>query len=227
MCASTPNPGHVAPSAKTSPLSAFLECYRKPISRITAIFFVALLVVSAPPSFCQFFGLSASWRSVVLPAIGLLLVTVGVLGRLWCALYIAGHKDTNLRVDGPYSVSRNMLYFFSFVGLMGVMLYLEQTFLMLFVAPLFLIYYHFVIRSEELRLRELFGKAYEAYCGKTPRFWPRFSKYYTRETLTIEPARILKAAKDVIWFFLALVLFGVVKAMQNQGFMPVMIIWPF
>jgi protein-S-isoprenylcysteine O-methyltransferase Ste14 len=36
--------------------------------------------------------------------------------RLWCSLYISGYKNSQLITSGPYSLCRNPLYFFSFVG---------------------------------------------------------------------------------------------------------------
>lgn len=208
-----------AAAAKNAPLSAFLETYRKPLSRGAAIFFLALVIFGAPVA-CQ-------GQAVALPAIGLLFVTLGTLGRLWCALYISGHKNSTLLTDGPYSVSRNALYFFSFVGLLGVTLYLQQGLLTLIIAPLFLLYYHFVIRSEELRLQEIFGAEYTKYLASTPRFFPKFSLYRTRESLTVEPARMLKAARDVVWFFLAIIFLGVLKALQAQEIIPVLVTLPF
>jgi hypothetical protein len=52
--------------------------------------------------------------------LGMFLVAIGSLGRMWCSLYIAGYKDQVLLTQGPDSMTRNPLYFFSTFGALGV-----------------------------------------------------------------------------------------------------------
>ena len=40
-------------------------------------------------------------------AVGLCLIAMGVIGRMWCTLYIGGRKSSEIIAQGPYSVSRN------------------------------------------------------------------------------------------------------------------------
>lgn len=51
---------------------------------------------------------------------GRVLIAICILGRCWCTLYIGGRKGETLVSVGPYSLCRNPLYFFSFVGAAGV-----------------------------------------------------------------------------------------------------------
>ena len=53
--------------------------------------------------------------------IGLLLLFIGIMGRLYATLYIGGMKNSgsdgnSFIIDGIYSVCRNPLYFFSFIA---------------------------------------------------------------------------------------------------------------
>ena len=51
--------------------------------------------------------------------IGYPLVLIGVLGRTWCTMYVGGRKNDQLVDQGPYSLVRNPLYVFSFIGIAG------------------------------------------------------------------------------------------------------------
>jgi protein-S-isoprenylcysteine O-methyltransferase Ste14 len=42
----------------------------------------------------------------VLFALGVVLVGIASIGRLWCTLYIAGRKAETLVTEGPYSICR-------------------------------------------------------------------------------------------------------------------------
>ena len=52
--------------------------------------------------------------------VGIALISICVLGRTWCTLYIGNRKNYELIQDGPYSVVRHPLYLFSIVGAIGV-----------------------------------------------------------------------------------------------------------
>src|SRR4051812_14485555 len=61
-------------------------------------------------------------RSVyyVTGALGFLCVTVACLGRIWCSVFIAGHKDEMLVTTGPYAACRHPLYALSMLGALGL-----------------------------------------------------------------------------------------------------------
>ncbi|TIV31008.1 MAG: isoprenylcysteine carboxylmethyltransferase family protein, partial [Mesorhizobium sp.] len=51
---------------------------------------------------------------------GVLLIFLGIVGRLWSTLYIGGRKSSEVVTGGPYSITRNPLYLFSTVAAAGV-----------------------------------------------------------------------------------------------------------
>ena len=51
---------------------------------------------------------------------GLVLTFIGCLGRVWCLVHIAGRKNNELVMEGPYSLCRNPLYLFGLIARVGV-----------------------------------------------------------------------------------------------------------
>src|SRR5688572_6326058 len=128
--------------------------YRILISRIFGLVFLLLVI----------FTESAHQESLVsdfLFLLGLLLVSIGTAGRLWCAVYINGYKNKALVTEGPYSITRNPLYFFSLIGFVGVG-FATETFTIPVAALLsFALLYPQVIKKEEANLSALFGAAFD------------------------------------------------------------------
>lgn len=138
--------------------------------------------------------------SAALMMTGLLLTGVAAAGRLWCSLYIAGKKNRVLVTDGPYSVSRNPLYFFSLLGAGGAAMATGMISAPLALAFLFIAGYRPVILAEEERLQRLFGAEYPAYCSRVPRFLPRWRLFRHGEPPVVTPRVFLDHALCVIWF---------------------------
>lgn len=168
------------------------------ISRIFVAGMIGIWAVSSP-----------AWHDLSRPlahavaALGIALATVGAFGRLWCSSYIAGNKSNRLVTAGPYSLCRNPLYFFTFVGGVGVTLTTETcTFPALFIAA-FWFFYPGVIRAEEHSLQLLHGNAFEEYRRRVPGFWPAFSAYRESERYEISPAPFRRSLCEVGWFIAA------------------------
>lgn len=137
---------------------------------------------------------------------GFFLLIVAAVGRIWTSLYISGRKDTQLITDGPFSLCRNPLYLFSFIGVEGFVLASENPLLALLMIPIFWGYYHFVIQGEEKRLGRIFGANYDLYCKNTPRIFPRFSNFHSRTVVDID-LRVMKSVLlDASCFLLLIVL---------------------
>lgn len=160
--------------------------------------------------------------------IGLLLLFIGILGRIYSTLYIGGMKNsgndgTSFVNDGIYSVCRNPLYFFSFVGLIGVLFLKGQIILIIIGAVLFLVIYHFTILGEEKFLSDKFGESYKIFLKSTPRFFPNFSKFRYSERLEIRPFFLHKEIKRAFVWILGAFIIYCITYLQNLGILPVFI----
>ena len=148
---------------------------------------------------------------------GMILVAIASLGRMWCSLYIAGYKDDRLVTDGPYSLCRNPLYFFSMIGLLGIGLATETlTFPLVFII-LFGLYYPFVVKSEERRLRKHFGAAFEDYTQRVPPFFPKFSTFSEPEQYVVKPGVYRKHMFSALWFVWLVGVLEVIEGLREIG----------
>jgi protein-S-isoprenylcysteine O-methyltransferase Ste14 len=150
---------------------------------------------------------------------GYFLVTLAILGRTWCILYLASRKNTSLVQDGPFSVCRNPSYIFSFIGLVGVLI--GSHYLVLLVMALFYwAYYVFVIRSEEQRLSRLFKEEFTRYRSRVPRFLPDPRKYWSRDVIDINCYLVLREiirSGFFMWVLLLLKILEYLKTIEAGG----------
>jgi protein-S-isoprenylcysteine O-methyltransferase Ste14 len=141
-----------------------------------------------------------SLLSTALFLAGLALVGVATVGRLWCSLYISGYKQARLITTGPYSISRNPLYFFSLLGFAGIGFATETLTFAAVMIGATLLAYPSVIRREEQVLREKFGAEFDEYCARTPRLLPDLRKFAEPETYTVSPRIFRRSMLEVVWF---------------------------
>jgi protein-S-isoprenylcysteine O-methyltransferase Ste14 len=78
-----------------------------------------------------------------------------------------------LVVRGPYRFVRNPMYLGAGLAMGGAALFYQSIALLGYIALFFLLTHLFVAWYEEPTLRHTFGEAYEAYCEKVGRWWPR------------------------------------------------------
>ena len=138
--------------------------------------------------------------STILFTFGIIMVAVGSMGRLWCSVYIAGYKTQKLITGGPYSVMRNPLYFFSLIGAVGAGLASETLTIPALIFVAFAVYYPFVIKSEEAKLREKHGAPFDAYCAAVPRFLPNWKLLQEPEEYLVNPKVYRGHIASALWF---------------------------
>lgn len=150
----------------------------------------------------------------VMLILGLILTSLATAGRLWCSLYIAGYKNARLVTEGPYSMTRNPLYFFSFLGAIGIGLATATLTIPAVLAVVFWIYYRAVIEQEEEYLSRKYGAEFAAYCAATPPFWPRFAQLKEPTTYPVNPIVFRRHLGSAIWFPPALGVILLLKYLQ-------------
>lgn len=188
------------------------EQLRIPLSRIAAI--VGLFVICSTNSY---WDTTNELISSVYFCLGVILVAVASLGRMWCSVYIAGYKNNELVTCGPYSLCRNPLYLFSMVGVVGVGFSTETLVLPLCGLLLFAIYYPFVIKSEERRLESRFGVAFKEYKRKVPSFLPRLSSFEEPAQYTVNPIIYRRHMVSALWFVWLVGILEVIEGLKEAG----------
>ena len=194
---------------------SIIEKMRIPISHIFAVILLIIILFS-----------SSRWEGIFIVGsiyflVGCILVGIASLGRLWCSLYIGGYKNSTLVTTGPYSISRNPLYFFSLIGAVGVGLATETLVIPFVIIILFLIYYPSLIKSEEKRLLSLHGDRFKEYCANTPSLYPKLSLLEEPETYTVNPRIFRKNIFSALWFIWLMGILEIVEALHETGVLPI------
>jgi len=192
---------------------SFVRTQRILVSRLFVVSIIVLIVIS-----------KSQWEdSMVGPGLfltGAILIGFAVVGRLWCSLYISGYKSGTLITEGPYSMSRNPLYFFSFLGAIGVGFATETLTIPACVVLAFAFYYPMVIKAEQKKLANLHGEAFSDYCKKTPVFFPSFKLLKEPDEYTVKPKIFRKTLFEVLWFILLLGILEIKEAIEQAGLLP-------
>jgi len=114
--------------------------------------------------------------------LGFIAVGAGFLFRMAARGFKKDHtgQGTVLVVDGPYSVVRNPMYLGTFLIGAGIVLALFSWWVFFVFFAVFLWIYIPQTKHEEEALTLRFGKAYSAYCKKTPKFFPTVKSLASR-----------------------------------------------
>lgn len=188
----------------------FIARHRIGIWRLVALACVALLSTGR-------LQWRESWVSAALVAAGIVGIGLASMGRLWCALYISGHKSQRLIVQGPYSVCRHPLYVCNLLGFLGLGALAESLLLTGGLALVFALLYPAVMRSEEALLRQRFGAAFDAYARSTPAFLPRWSLYRSDTQVLVQVPAFLRNWLDSVWFLFAAIGVEALDRAQEHG----------
>jgi len=176
--------------------------------RLRATFAIYLALIAATPVVGPH-QIGVGWSYLVGVA-GFVCVALACLGRIWCSLFIAGHKDERLVTQGPYAYCRHPLYSFSILGAIGLGLASKSLLLGGIVFLLITALVVYAASCEEQFLADAFPEEFAAYVAATPNlWWPRLRKTSVPAQLDVRPAVFWKAFLDagsflLLWLLVAL-----------------------
>lgn len=195
-----------------------VQAVRKRVFEASALFGIALLVLTGP-----------FWSHPVhrlVEAGGLLLITLCIVGRTLCSIYISGHKSSVIVDSGPYSVCRNPLYVFSLLGAIGIGALSGSIIVSATFGAITWIVQRVVISKEEAFLLTKHGSVYRTYLQRVPRFWPKFSLWHSGETIVVRPRGVLQTFADASLFLLAIPIVEIIERLKELGWIPVILQLP-
>jgi len=172
---------------------------------------------------------SSAWEekspvvTIILFFLGAFLVGIASMGRLWCSIYIAGYKTDKLIREGPYSICRNPLYFFSFIGASGLGMATESLLIPALIIITFALYYPVVIKSEEAEMLIKHDREFEAYLSQVPSFFPDISKLKEPDSYITKPIIFRKHIFSALWFVWLLGILELIEGLHELQVLPVIL----
>lgn len=193
----------------------FIARNRIVVTRWSFALVIALVLFTAPV------WSPDSVMALAMKTFGLAFIVVGVFGRLWSSLFICGYKTKKVIQDGPYSVTRNPLYVFSFIGAIGFGLVAQSWIIIGLIVGIYVFIYARTIMFEEAKLEEALGVEYLQYKANTPRFFPDLSLYKTVREYAVTVPLFENAFKDAAWFFVGYGALRLIDLLHQNGVLPV------
>lgn len=203
--------------ATTFPHLPFNQKKRLLVMQVGAVLAAALLLLSKP-----------AWNEAAaahefIEVFGLGLVVFCVLGRLWSILYVGGKKNAELVTAGPYSMTRNPLYFFSTVGAVGIGLMFGSLIAAVALGCLTFQILVVTAKKEAEYLAAKFGSAYEIYAHHTPMFWPNPLRYNDPLEVYFSPLALKRTFFDGLYFLAIFPLIEFVEYLRSIDVIPALI----
>ena len=166
---------------------------RMAILRISIILIITFIIIDNNFSA---FSLNIDMNtSLLFSYIGFSLVVLGGFGRIWASLYLEGFKTRKLIKEGPYSMVRNPLYFFSLMLFLGMCFAIKSIAISFALLVVFVLFHIPTILNEEKVLLSTHDESYKAYYESTPRLLPNIFKYKKTESTDMIQVRIKSIIK--------------------------------
>jgi protein-S-isoprenylcysteine O-methyltransferase Ste14 len=203
------------PQSSTAP---FLTRYRIGMWRVIVLTLLVILCVTQPRS-------QSFWVTGAMGFAAIVLITLAMAGRLWCALYVSGRKGSSVVKDGPYSMCRHPLYFCNFLGIVGLGAASGSLAIVASLALVFAALYPGVMRTEEQWLTANLGD-YADYASRTPAFFPRLALYRSPPSWLVDVRAYLRNCADSVWFPLFTIVIEAIEMAHSLGLLPVLFLLP-
>ncbi len=203
--------------SSVSPRLPFNQKKRLIVVQLGSVLAAALFLVSKP-----------AWNDQlvthdIIEMTGAALVMICIMGRLWSTLYIGGRKNDELVTGGPFSTTRNPLYFFSTLGAVGIGLMFGSILVAIALGVLTFQIFRITAEKEAAFLSQKFGPAYAAYAERTPIFWPNFGGYRDAAEVYFSPRALRRTFFDGLYFLAIFPAIELLEYLQTAGLLPVFI----
>jgi len=134
----------------------------------------------------------------------------GACLRFWATIYLGGHKEDTLVVDGPYSIVRHPLYLGSLLIGLAAGLFLESPLFEVAVLVVAMAYASATAPVEEDVLRSRHGEVFDKYAARVRRFWPTWSEFHTPPRIRVDVHSLrLECSRATRWGWIPLIGTGV------------------
>ncbi len=200
-------------SGDAGALARYQAARRSILAIIIAIAFATLVFVGS---------LQDELMHEYIETLGLLLILIGIGGRLWATLYIGGRKSAEVVSTGPYSVTRNPLYVFSTIAAAGVGAQTGSYVVACLSMALCAAAFYIVARREERFLVAKLGGAYLSYLERVPRFLPNPLIYRDDAEVTFQTRRLRVTFVDGLVFLAAIPVLEAIEEAQEIGKIPLL-----
>jgi len=161
-----------------------------------------------------------SWWHIGVRSTAWAVFLAGACLRFWGTLYLGGHKEDELVVDGPYSIVRHPLYLGSLLIGLAAGLFLESLMFELSVLAVAIAYASATVPVEEAVLRARHGEVFETYAARVRRFWPTGGGFHTPARIEVDVHSLrLECSRASRWGWIPLIGAGV-TFLRDQPWWP-------
>jgi protein-S-isoprenylcysteine O-methyltransferase Ste14 len=189
----------------------FLAKFRMLFLRILMIL---LLVLSVMDNDFRAFTLKiTAFESLMISIFGFIMVLIGSFGRIWASIYIEGNKTRKLITEGPFSMVRNPLYFFSLLIMIGFCLALKSIYLGISLLIIFIFFHFPTILNEESKLKMIHKDEFKKYMDSTPRLFPNPFIYNIPNSDEILSVKIKKINRNLIQVIIIILLYTLIDVL--------------